>query len=98
LGMLTWLLCIVSSMDNIHHSEIFLSPLLFEDIMDSSSGKLQEWSFSHCTHPPWDLLAITYNVNPRDGAQDILHCIGRRRWGIETQIAEHRHLSRHTYM
>jgi hypothetical protein len=29
-------------MDNIHHSEIFLSPLLFEDIMDSSSGKLQE--------------------------------------------------------
>jgi hypothetical protein len=25
-----------------HHSEIFRSILLFEDIMDSSSGKLQE--------------------------------------------------------
>jgi hypothetical protein len=35
---------IASSMDNIHHSEIFLSPLLFEDSMDSSSGKLQELS------------------------------------------------------
>jgi hypothetical protein len=47
LAVLTWPLCITSSMDNIHnihHSEIFLSPLLFEDIMDSSSGKLQELS------------------------------------------------------
>jgi hypothetical protein len=41
LPMLTWSLWIASSMGNIHHSEIFLSPLLFEDIMDSSSGKLR---------------------------------------------------------
>jgi hypothetical protein len=47
LAVLSWPLCITSSMDNIHNihrSEIFLSPLLFEDIMDSSSGKLQELS------------------------------------------------------
>jgi hypothetical protein len=26
---------------------------------------------------------------------EVLHCIGRRRWQIEIQIAEHRHLRRH---
>jgi hypothetical protein len=51
-----------------HHSEVFRSPLLFEDIMESSSGKLQELPLysreggsqesSHCTHL-WGSLAMT---------------------------------------
>jgi hypothetical protein len=60
---------------NIHHSEIFLSPLLFEDIMDSSSGKLAAGATFVvgkavlALHPP--LGPHSHNANPRDGAQDI---------------------------